>query len=87
MVVYSYPKLPLDVRSDLCIYHTYTVILDDGEEEADGKMLNFCNDLVLGREQKHPWWRAVNQHLPQLLKHYGPFCSMNIFRSNLDCEY
>lgn len=86
MVVYGYPKLPLDVMSDLCIYYTYTVILDDCEEHSAYTMHSFVEDLISGSEQKHSWWQAVNGHLPNLLKHYGPLCSFNIFRSTLDCK-
>ncbi|CAD0028787.1 unnamed protein product [Aureobasidium pullulans] len=84
MMVYSYPKLPLDVMSDLSIYYTYTVILDDCKQRTADTMQTFTVDLIHGSEQRHPWWQAVNQHLPSLLKHYGPFCSMTIFRSTLD---
>lgn len=27
----------------------------------------------------------MNHHLPDLLVYYGPFCSLNIIRSTLDC--
>lgn len=86
MMVYSYPKLPLDVMSDLSIYYTYTVILDDCKQRTADTMQTFTVDLIHGSEQRHPWWQAVNEHLPSLLKHYGPFCSMTIFRSTLDCK-
>lgn len=42
--------------------------------------------MVSGTEQKHPWWRLVNAHFPQVLKHYGPFCALNIYRSTVDCK-
>ncbi|THY31790.1 hypothetical protein D6D01_02801 [Aureobasidium pullulans] len=84
MMVYSYPKLPLDVMSDLSIYYTYTVMLDDCKQRTADTMQTLTVDLIHGSEQRHPWWQAVNQHLPSLLKHYGPFCSLTIFRSTLD---
>ncbi|THW17596.1 hypothetical protein D6C89_07212 [Aureobasidium pullulans] len=84
MMVYSYPKLPLDVMSDLSVYYTYTVILDDCKQRTADTMQTFTVDLIHGSEQRNPWWQAVNQHLPSLLKHYSPFCSLTIFRSTLD---
>ena len=86
MVVYGYPTLSPELLSDLCIYYTYTVILDDSFDGSDDAMATFSTDLVMGKPQKHTWWRLINEHFPDLLKRYGGFCSLNILRSTLDCE-
>ncbi|TIA29602.1 hypothetical protein D6C78_10125 [Aureobasidium pullulans] len=84
MVVLSYPRASFEVKSELCVYLTYMMLLDDGKGISTDAIDTFSEDLIHGSEQKHVLWRSVNDHLPDLLKHYGPFCSLSIFRSTLD---
>lgn len=87
MVVYSWAKVSPEVMADLSIHYTYMLILDDSTDDPDATMKSFYNDLLQGRPQAHPWWRLVNDQFPTVLKHYGPFCSLNLVRSTVDCEY
>ena len=87
MVVYSWAKVSPEVMADLSIHYTYMLILDDSTDDPDATMKSFYNDLLQGRPQAHPWWRLVNSQFPKVLKHYGPFCSLNLVRSTVDCEY
>lgn len=87
MVVYCWVKASPELMAALTIHYTYTLILDDDEDDPYPTMENFFDDMVGGKEQKHPWWRLVNDHFPNVLKHYGPFCSLNIYRSTVDCEF
>ncbi|GES66569.1 trichodiene synthase [Aspergillus terreus] len=84
MVVYSWVKTSPKQMAALTIYYTYTAILNDSEDSHYPEMNTFYNDMICGRQQRHPWWRLVNKHLPNVLKHYGPFCAFNIYRSTLD---
>ncbi|KAI9149657.1 Trichodiene synthase [Paramyrothecium foliicola] len=84
MVVYSWVKVSKELMADLSIHYTYTLILDDSEDDPHNNMLTFFDDLQAGREQKHPWWMLVNEHFPNVLRHFGPFCSLNLIRSTLD---
>ena len=87
MVVYSWAKVSREVMADLSIHYTYMLILDDSTDDPDATMESFYNDLLQGRPQAHPWWRLVNDQFPTVLKHYGPYCSLNLVRSTVDCEY
>ncbi|KAM0794083.1 Trichodiene synthase [Usnea florida] len=73
MVVYSWAKVSPEM-----------LILDDSSDDPNATMKSFHNDLLQGRSQAHPWWRLVNSQLPNVLKHYGPFCSLNLVRSTVD---
>ncbi|THY33590.1 hypothetical protein D6D01_02198 [Aureobasidium pullulans] len=84
MVVYSWARASHEVMADLSIHYTYTLLLDDSTDDPTFDMSSFFVDLVAGNTQKHPWWRMVNAHLPEVLKHYGSFCSLNLVRSTLD---
>ncbi|RYP43706.1 hypothetical protein DL768_009762 [Monosporascus sp. mg162] len=84
MVVYSWAKVSKELMADLSIHYTYTLILDDSEDNPHPHMLTFFDDLQSGRQQKHPWWMLVNEHFPNVLRHFGPFCSLNLIRSTLD---
>lgn len=86
-VSYCWPGHSSEVKTDLCILFVYFGILDDWCKDnlAEG-MEDFSKDIINGSEQKNTWWQAVNKHLLSLLEHYGPFCSLNIFRGTLDCE-
>lgn len=87
MVVYSWTKVPPEVMADLSIHYTYTLVLDDSTNDPHSEMASFFEDLVHGRQQKHPWWRLVNDHFPNVLNHYGSFCALNLIRSTLDCKW
>ncbi|KAI9902301.1 hypothetical protein N3K66_001653 [Trichothecium roseum] len=84
MVVYGWVKVSKELMADLSIHYTYTLILDDSEDDPYTNMLTYYDDLQSGREQKHPWWKLVNDHFPNVLRHFGPFCSLNLIRSTLD---
>ena len=92
LVVYSWTKVSVEVMAAITIYYSYIVILDDSllDDSNNGPhpdMVSFFEDLVHGKQQKHPWWRLISDHLPQLLKHYGKFCRFNIIRSTFDCKW
>nr|ABG73407.1 trichodiene synthase [Stachybotrys echinatus] len=84
MVVYSWVKVSKELMADLSIHYTYTLILDDSQDDPFPTMVTYFDDLQAGREQKHPWWILVNEHFPNVLRHFGPFCSLNLIRSTLD---
>ncbi|KAJ4007698.1 Trichodiene synthase [Fusarium irregulare] len=84
MVVYSWAKVSKELMADLSIHYTYTLVLDDSKDDPHPTMENYFDDLQAGREQAHPWWRLVNEHFPNVLRHFGPFCSLNLIRSTLD---
>ncbi|OAA77947.1 trichodiene synthase [Akanthomyces lecanii RCEF 1005] len=84
MVVYSWTKVSKELMADLSIHYTYTLVLDDSRDDPHPQMLTYFDDLQSGREQKHPWWILVNEHFPNVLRHFGPFCSLNLIRSTLD---
>lgn len=86
MVVYSWTKVSKELMADLSIHYTYTLVLDDSQDDPYPQMLTYFDDLQSGREQKHPWWVLVNEHFPNVLRHFGPFCSLNLIRSTIDCR-
>ena len=85
--VYSYPHIPADVKTDVAIHFTYMAVIDD---DTSGKpqpsMETFFEDLIQGKEQRHPWWRLVNKQLLNVVKHYGSFCAFNVVRAAFDCK-
>ena len=87
MVVYCWVNASPELCAALTIHYTYTLVLDDSEDDPYANMQDFFGDMVNGKTQKHPWWKLVNDHFPNVLKHYGPFCSLNIYRSTVDCEF
>lgn len=86
MVVYCWVNASPELMSALTIHYTYTLILDDCEDDPYPTM-GFFHDMVNGKPQQHPWWRLVNEHFPNVLDHYGPFCALNIYRSTVDCKF
>ena len=85
--VYCYPNVPADVKTAIAIYFTYMAILDDDtEDKSQPSMATFWEDLVHGKEQRHPWWRVMSKQLVRCVKHYGSFCAFNIVRTAFDCE-
>lgn len=86
-VSYCWPRHSSEVKTDLCILFVHCGILDDWcKDNLTEGMQDFSKDMINGSEQKSAWWQAVNKHLLSFLEHYGPFCSLNIFRGTLDCE-
>lgn len=83
--VHCWIKLTPEELTALSIYWVYIAILDDSDDNPHDGMSSFFTDLVDGKPQQHGFWRDMNGHLPNLLVHYGPFCSLNIIRSTLDC--
>lgn len=86
MVVYSWTKVSRELMAELSIHYTYTLILDDSTDDPEPNMGAFFDDMMSGQPQKHPWWRLVNENLPNVLAHFGPFCSLNLIRSTIDCK-
>lgn len=84
--VHCWIKLTPEELTALSIYWVYIVILDDSNDNPHDDMSSFFGDLIHGKPQRHGFWREMNRHLPDLLAHYGPFCSLNIMRSTLDCQ-
>ncbi|KAG6366080.1 hypothetical protein INS49_000256 [Diaporthe citri] len=87
MVVYCWAKVTIEQMVDLSIQFTLTLLLDDSADERGAGMESFFMDLVDNRPQRNAWWRLFNNQFPVLLKHYGPFCSLTLFRSALDCKF
>lgn len=86
MVVYCWTKVSPELMAALSIHYTYTLLLDDSSNDPHPEMPSFFEDLIHGRQQKHPWWRLVNGHFPRVLHHYGSFCAFNLIRSTFDCK-
>lgn len=86
MVVYCWARVTIEQMVDLSIQFTFALLLDDSADDRGGRMESFFVDLVQNRPQKNAWWRLFNAQFPILLRHYGPFCSLTLFRSALDCK-
>ena len=86
-VVCSFPKAPPEAMGNLAIPWTYYVFLDHSANNPHLEMASFFEDLILGRQQKHPWWRLMNDHLPKVLSFYGNFCGFIIVRNSMDCKW
>nr|UWK20160.1 trichodiene synthase [Trichoderma cf. fertile] len=84
LCVYSWCRVSKEVMADLSIHYTYTLLLDDSREDPAGSMATWYEDLLNARPQAHGWWRLVNDFLPNVLRHYGSYCQMNIVRSTID---
>ncbi|CAI7616678.1 unnamed protein product [Penicillium discolor] len=85
MVVYSWATASEKVMVDLSIHYTYMLILHDShEDDPTENMMSFYNTILTGLPQEHPWWKMVDNHFPQVLRHYGPYCGFNITRSTTD---
>nr|UWK20185.1 trichodiene synthase [Trichoderma crystalligenum] len=84
MCVYSWCRVSKEVMADLSIHYTYTLLLDDSREEPAGTMATWYEDLLNARPQSHGWWRLVNDFIPNVLRHYGGYCQMNMVRSTID---
>ncbi|KAG8528567.1 uncharacterized protein KY384_006739 [Bacidia gigantensis] len=80
--VYSLGNLSIPLLVDLSIYWTFFFINELGGFK-DPSMETFLPDLLSGAEQRSEFWFLMNEHLPRLLSHYGPFCGLTIFRSTL----
>ena len=86
MVVYCWAKVTTEQMADLSIQFTLLLLLDDSTDDRGASMESFFQDLVENRTQRNAWWRLFNERFPVLLRHYGPFCSLALFRSSLDCK-
>ena len=86
MTVGCYPKISPEAMVPVTIIYTYIVLFDNSFNDPHPEMASFFEDLMHGRQQKHPFWQLVNGYLPKLLSHYGSFCAFNIIRSLLDCK-
>ncbi|RJE24484.1 Major Facilitator Superfamily [Aspergillus sclerotialis] len=87
MVVYSWATASDEVMADLSIHYTYMLLLDDSHDDPAASMESFYDNMLAGIPQEHPWWRMVNEQFPQVLRHYGPYCGLNMIRSTTDCTY
>lgn len=86
MVIDCWVALSKQEMADLTIYYTYALILDDSGPHLRQSVGIMMEDLAAGRRQKHPWLRQMNEHLVKVTSHYGPFCSLGIYRSTIDCR-
>ncbi|KAK8092386.1 uncharacterized protein PG998_014871 [Apiospora kogelbergensis] len=87
MIVSSWVHVDQDVMVDLTIHFTVIAMLDDDTTDQPAKTMGtFYEDLVQGNPQRHLWWQILNDHLPVLLRHYGPYCGLNIVRCTTNCE-
>lgn len=84
VVVYCWTKVSLDVMVAVSVYFVHIVLLDDTTNNPAPEMETFCNDLVHGKKQKHPFWMLMNAFLPKFLSHYGGYCGLSIMRSTFD---
>ncbi|KAI9790624.1 MAG: hypothetical protein M1816_004957 [Peltula sp. TS41687] len=82
--VYCYVKLSLPAMVAVSIANVYLALLDNINDDPHPDMESFSEDLLHGNQQKHPFWRLMNDHLSDLLRHYGSFCGLNIMRSVFD---
>lgn len=86
MVVYCWVDVTRELMAALTIHYTYALILDDMDDDPQNTMSTYFDDLVAGRPQQHIWWKLVNEQLPNVLDHYGPYCALNTYRSTVDCK-
>nr|UWK20216.1 trichodiene synthase [Trichoderma stromaticum] len=84
MVVYCWCCVSKEIMADLSIHYTYTLLLDDTIEKPAGSMATWYGDLLNGKSQAHGWWRLVNDFFPNVLRHYGGYCQINMVRSTID---
>ncbi|KAM0251633.1 hypothetical protein ACHAQJ_008093 [Trichoderma viride] len=84
MCVSSWSLVSQEVMADLSIHYIYAMLLDDSREEPAGTMVTWYEDLLNAKPQAHGWWRLVNDFIPNVLRHYGGYCQMNIVRSTID---
>ena len=84
LVVYCWTKVSPRVMVAISIYFVYIVFLDDSSIDPHPDMSSFSEDLLHGRDQKHPFWRLMNGHFSDFLCHYGSFCGFTIMRSTFD---
>lgn len=89
LVVYCWSRVSKEVQADISIFLAIMNVLDDHEishvsNDSRSHLASFWTDLLQGKDQKHPLWLLTNTHAPQLLAHYGPFCSWNIMRATFD---
>ena len=82
--VYCFVKLPLPAMVGVSIANVYFILLDSSNDDPRPDMESFSEDLLHGKQQKHPFWRLINDHLSDFLQHYGSFCGLTIMRSVLD---
>ncbi|KKY38255.1 putative trichodiene synthase [Diaporthe ampelina] len=72
LIVYSWAKVSIGQMADLSVQFTFALLLDDSNDGRGAGMESFFQDLV------------EHLHRPQRNAHYGPFCSLSLFRSALD---
>ena len=82
--VYCWVKVSPQVMADVSIYFVYVVLLDDSNVDPAPDMESFFQDLLEGKQQKHPFWRLMNGHFSKFLQRYGSFCALAILRSTFD---
>lgn len=84
LVVSCWVKVSPQVMVAISISFVYIILLDDSNIDPGPDMGSFSQDLLEGNQQKHPFWRLMNDHLSNFLKHYGSFCELTIIRSTFD---
>lgn len=82
--VYCWVKVSPQVMADVSIYFVYVVLLDDSNVNPAPDMESFFQNLLEGKQQKHPFWRLMNRHFSNFLQRYGSFCALAILRSTFD---
>lgn len=87
ITTYGYPDVPLGPTVGLTIYLTYCIFLDDTGQDFQLEKTSFIENLIGGKPQSDPWWQLMIAHLPNFIKFYGEFCTLNIVRSTMDCEW
>ena len=88
-VLYTMPKLPQQTKVDVSIFFSYAALVDDNiacasSNTPEANIDTWLDDLVAGKEQRHPFWRLLNTHLAKLFEHYSSFCRLAIYRGTLD---
>ncbi|KAI0534901.1 trichodiene synthase [Xylaria digitata] len=84
VTVYCWAHIPREAMVAVNIYFVCIILLDDSGSDPMLEMGSFWDDLLHQREQKHPFWRFMNDPLKGLLAHYDSFCAITIMRSTLD---
>ncbi|KAJ5240266.1 hypothetical protein N7468_004885 [Penicillium chermesinum] len=84
VTVYCWAKCSLDIMVGLLVYFAYIIMLDDSSDVPSPYMMTFYEDLIEEKSQKHAFWQRMNAHLVTLLRHYGGFCAITVFRSTMD---
>ncbi|PHH79274.1 hypothetical protein CDD80_5269 [Ophiocordyceps camponoti-rufipedis] len=84
VIVCCWTRASSELKAVLTIYYTYILIFDDAQEDLRPSMQGLLEDMVVGRPQGYPWLKLVNDQFLNVMKYYGPFCSLGIYRGTFD---